>query len=774
MNTKSTLFLAAMLVATEASAQTAEKLSPGNAGMYPAAIEFRQGQEPLFTPGKVWLKQQENFKTVPAVLLRKEADKLGQEHYRYQQYEHGIPVDGATYIVHTSAGKVISENGAWVADMPEGLETKASLTADEALQKAMQAFGARSYKWQLAGEEEFIKRESNDAAATFYPQASLVYYMGETGGDVSKMRLAYKLDLYAHDPLGRRIYFIDAVTGKVLGVRELLHTTGAVGTAQTVYSGPQTINTDSYNGSYRLREATRGNGIQTYNLQRSTNYNNAVDFTDADNNWNNINTNLDQYATDAHWGAEKTYDFYLSTFGRNSIDGNGFALKSYVHYSTNYFNAFWDGTRMTYGDGSSTDNHKPLTAMDVCGHEITHGLTSYTANLNYSNESGALNEGFSDCMGTSIEFYAKPATGNWLIGEDFYTIRSMSDPKAYGQPNTYKGINWATGSADNGGVHTNSGVLNYWYYLLSSGGSGTNDNGTAYSVSGIGISKAAAITYRTLTIYLTPTSVYTDARTYSLKAAADLYGAGSNEVTQTINAWIAVGVDSVAAQPACTDNYESNETKNAAKKISVNTDITAKIGTSTDKDWFYFTTTNSAPKLKVTLSNLPADYDIRLYNNSGSQIGISQNGGTAAESIVYNANKGATYYVQVYGYAGAYNAGTCYALRASTSSVNQLADDGNDDNEITELKPDGESVINNSLLIYPNPARDVIHLRFGAEKAGLQTVVITDVVGRVVLTVPLAVQEGSNDLQLSLNGLGTGMYLLKLDGGQVMKMQVIR
>ncbi len=167
-------------------------------------------------------------------------------------------------------------------------------------------------------------------------------------------------------------------------------------------------------------------------------------------------------------------------------------LKSYVHYSVNYFNAFWDGEKMTYGDGDASDNNQPLTALDVCGHEITHGLTTFTANLNYKNESGALNEGFSDIFGTSIEFFARPGQGDWLIGGDFYIIRDMSNPKAYSQPDTYKGKKWATGllaSLDNGGVHTNSGVLNFWFYLLSEGKNGTNDKKFVYSVSGIGMIK---------------------------------------------------------------------------------------------------------------------------------------------------------------------------------------------------------------------------------------------------------------------------------------------
>jgi hypothetical protein len=162
-----------------------------------------------------------------------------------------------------------------------------------------------------------------------------------------------------------------------------------------------------------------------------------------------------------------------------------------------------------------------------------------------------MNEGFSDIFGTAIEFYAKGAGGNWLIGENIgAAFRNMSNPNQFSQPDTYLGTFWATGTADNGGVHTNSGVLNFWFYLLSAGGSGTNDIGSAYTVTGIGIDEAAAIAYRTNTFYLTASSNYANARTFAIQAATDLYGAGSQEVISTTNAWYAVGIGA-AYSTAC-------------------------------------------------------------------------------------------------------------------------------------------------------------------------------------------------------------------------------
>lgn len=552
------LFISGMFCANILNAQD---IVSGRSGMYPEQIVFNSNNAPAFKRGAVLIADAKGKMTTSndALLKSAEQDNLGFEHVRYQQTYAGIPIEHATYVLHVVNGLVRSQNGKWIKDFPAGLKTAASLNVTAALKKATDAVGAKVYKWELPAEEAFIKREQSNPRATFYPQGELVYFSGEEDVDPSQLRLAYKFDIYANLPLSRQYVFVDAISGKILGKRELIHTTNATGTATTAYSGTQTITTDFTGTTYRLRETGRGNGINTYDMRLAgTNYAAAVDFTDADNNWNNVNANKDQYATDGHWGTEKTYDYYFTKFNRNSVDNAGFALNSYVHTNLvafgygNNINAFWDGSRMTYGDGgtSGATTYTPLTALDVCGHEITHGVTERTSNLVYSKESGAMNEGFSDIFGTAIEFYAKGASGNWLIGENIgAAFRNMSNPNQFSQPDTYGGTFWVnttsctpTNNNDQCGVHTNSGVLNFWFYLLSQGGSGTNDISNAYTVTGIGIDKAAAIAYRTNTFYLISTSNYANARTAAIQSATDLYGAGSAEVIATTNAWYAVGI----------------------------------------------------------------------------------------------------------------------------------------------------------------------------------------------------------------------------------------
>lgn len=320
-----------------------------------------------------------------------------------------------------------------------------------------------------------------------------------------------------------------------------IHDANVPATGTSLYNGNVSFTADNASGPYRLRQTADGGGIQTFDLNNSTNYNSAVDITSSSTNFTSNPTGVQ-----AHFGAERTYKYYSQKYGRNSYNNTGGVIKSYVSYSTNYVNAFWDGTRMTYGDGDGSQ-YGPLVSLDICGHEISHGVTEYSANLVYSYQSGALNESFSDIFGESIEKFAS-GTNDWLMGDDIGAggsggaLRSMSNPNAFGDPDTYQGTNWYAGSGDSGGVHTNSGVQNFWFYVLSVGKSGTNDKGDTYNVTGIGMDKAGAIAYRNLTVYLNSNSQYSDARNGAIQAAKDLYGAGSAEEIATTNAWYAVGV----------------------------------------------------------------------------------------------------------------------------------------------------------------------------------------------------------------------------------------
>ena len=511
------------------------KIKEGNS--LPEYIKFRNGSEIVFNKFESWLIKSFKFSNEIGIqYLSSENDNSGQTHYRCKLTLNNIPIHSSMFIIHVKNNKVYALNGNFYSNINPA--NTISLSETQALNNALASVNAEKYKWEMPEEEVFIKQLEDNPTASFYPKGELVLLTDKNSGS---HRYSYKFDIYAHTPMSRADVYVDASSGAILFKNNKIHFADSTGTAVTKYSGSRTLTTDYNNSTYRLRESGRGNGIETYDMNTGISYGNAVDFTDSDNYWNNVNAQKDEIATDAHWGMEMTYDYFWSRYNRNSINGNGFKLKSYVHYDNNYANAFWNSQFMTFGDGNSS--WQPLVALDIVAHEISHGLTEFTADLDYSYESGALNEGFSDVFGTAIEFYAKGSQGNWTLGENIGSaMRSLSNPNSKGDPDTYHGTYYYIGPNDNGGVHTNSGVLNYWFYLVSQGGSGTNDNNDPYSVTGVTIDSAAAIAFRTLTVYLTNTSQYADARFYSIVAAADLFGNCSVEVQAVTDAWHAVGI----------------------------------------------------------------------------------------------------------------------------------------------------------------------------------------------------------------------------------------
>ncbi|MFK5890576.1 MAG: M4 family metallopeptidase [Flavobacteriaceae bacterium] len=331
------------------------------------------------------------------------------------------------------------------------------------------------------------------------------------------------------------------------------------------------VNSDDFGGSYSISTSS---GTQSW--------------SGSGNNGTYLISVLGNPALDVHWGMEETYDFYLNVFSRNSYDGSGSIIKQYLNPPPTVVQSVFGSTAglpnnafaapapynlMVYGMGDGIQM-SPLVGLDVEGHEFTHMVVNNNGNggLTYQGESGALNESFADIFGTCVEFYSG-VNPDWNIGEDVMIgqpyMRSMSNPQSANQPDTYGNSdpNWVNPNStqDQGGVHVNSGVQNYWFYLLSQGGSGTNELGNAYSVTGIGIADARQIAYRNLVTYLAPNATHIDAYNGALQSAEDLYGNPSTQYTSVRQAWYAVGIGN---DP---NNY-----------CSGTTNITATSGTITD------------------------------------------------------------------------------------------------------------------------------------------------------------------------------------------------
>ncbi|WEH15202.1 M4 family metallopeptidase [Streptomyces sp. VNUA24] len=462
----------------------------------------------------------------------KDAD--GTVHTRYERTFGGLPVLGGDLVVHASrTGAVKSVTRATKATVKV-----ADLTADVT---------------KATAEKQALKAaKAEGSAETAADQAPRKVVWAASG----KPALAYETVVggFQHDGTPQQLHVItDAETGKKLYEWEAVQT----GSGKSKYNGSVTLGTTLSGSTYNLTDAGRG-GHKTYNKARSTSSSTGTLFTDADDVWGTgsiSSSSTDQNAAvDAHYGAQVTWDFYKNVLGRNGIKNNGVAAYSRVHYGNAYVNAFWDDSCfcMTYGDGTS--NTKPLTSLDVAGHEMSHGLTANTARLNYSGESGGLNEATSDIFGTAVEFYAANASdpGDYLIGEKIdingngTPLRYMDQPSKDGDSANY----WSSslGSLD---VHYSSGPANHFFYLLSEGSGAKTINGVSYNsptsngatITGIGRAKAIQIWYKALSTYMTSTTNYKGARTATLNAASSLYGASSAEYAAVNAAWAAVNVN---------------------------------------------------------------------------------------------------------------------------------------------------------------------------------------------------------------------------------------
>lgn len=709
--------------------------------------------------------------------IKSEKDALGFTHTKYQVMYKNIPVAHTAIMLHSQNGKVVSVNG----DLKQinAPSNSVVITEKKGLQYALNKVGAETYKWENKAEENHMKQASNNPNFTYYPKGELVLYKKQDIIENSGYTYAYKFNIYAEKPLYKANVIVDAANGNILAEENQICTADVPGTANTKYSGVQSFTIDNYAaGQYRLRETGRGLGIETYNLNTSTTYANT-DLTYTSTVW--PNTGIEQLGTDAHFGCEKTYDYYFINHGRNSLDNAGFKLLSYINYGVNYNNAFWDGLRMTYGSGGGGG----FIGLDICGHEVTHGLTENTANLIYSYESGALNESYSDIFGNSIEFYGKPATATWVLGESIGGIRNMANPNAFADPDTYLGTNWYTGTGDNGGVHTNSGVSNYWYYLLVNGGSGTNDISNSFTVSSIGWTAASRIAFRALTVYYTPSTNYANARILSIQAAKDLYGNCSNEVVQVTNAWYAVGVGA-AYSNSISPNFTASGTSYCTVPVTINFNNTtasgvtyqwnfgdgSAISTATNPAHTYTANGTYSVKLKAVGCLSSTDSITKVaYINISTPANPSTTGasrcGTGTLSLGASGTSQLYWYTSPTGTGTPINIGTSYTTPTLTNTTTYYVVNTSTNTPIfaaptssssgTGSNYNTASAYNTFDVIQPCTLRTVVAY---ASTAGNRTIELRNSANAIITSTVINMAVGANTLNLNFAlTVGTGFRL---------------
>ncbi|MBN3553106.1 peptidase M4 family protein [Fictibacillus nanhaiensis] len=458
-------------------------------------------------------------------------DELGMTHIRFNQAVNGFSVEGSEVIVHYNKNnEIVSVNGRTNQTISnETVATASSLTSEKALQTALASVKA---------PKELIAE----------PSTELVIYPFE-----NKNHLAYKVNVnFMGEEPGNWFVFVDAKTGNVIDqFNGLMHadehktqTGSGLGVNGEHRKLHITRVKEPQSGTrFALADYSHGNleGIFTYDATSDWDSSNDKIYT---GNSASFTSDYDRAAVDAHYNSEKVYDYYLNEHGRNSLDGEGMAINSYVHMGVDYNNAFWNGRYMAYGDGDG-EFFIPLSAgLDVAAHEMTHGVITHTANLAYRNQSGALNESFADVFGALVD------DSDWEMGEDIMApaakadgvtrLRSLSDPNSVVVSNPQRAA-YGSGvypahmdeyynmplNVDNGGVHVNSSITNHAAYLIGEE---------------LGREKLGKIYYRALSVYLTSNSNFSEARQAIVQAATDLYGSGSAEVTAVNAGFDAVGI----------------------------------------------------------------------------------------------------------------------------------------------------------------------------------------------------------------------------------------
>ncbi|MFJ2603938.1 M4 family metallopeptidase [Streptomyces sp. NPDC087425] len=473
-------------------------------------------------------------------------DNDGTQHVRYDRTYRQLPVLGGDFVVHLA-----SDGDYRGAD--RATRKAISLATVTPSVSAPRAADLASNALRAAHPGTTLKK------VTAKPQLVVDALHGTP-------QLAWRTNAVALDSLGNpvaRTVLTNARTGAQIDAWDTIET--VTGDGQSLYSGTVALESTASGSTFQLTDPTRGN---TYTGDAANQTDLCIFgiciirapstvFTDTDNHWGTgATSDRASAAVDAQYGTNETWDYYKNVHGRNGIGNDGKGSYNRVHYGNSYNNAFWDDSCfcMTYGDGDGT-TFGPLVALDVAGHEMTHGVTSKTAALTYSGESGGLNEATSDILGTMVEWYANNSAdqGDYLIGEKIVrpgfgkaALRFMDKPSRDGN----SADSWSS-SVGNLDVHYSSGVANHFAYLLAEGSGAKTINGVSYdsptsngsTVTGIGRDKVGTIWYRALTVYMTSSTKYAGARTATLNAARDLYGASSAEYGAVAAAWSAVNVN---------------------------------------------------------------------------------------------------------------------------------------------------------------------------------------------------------------------------------------
>lgn len=617
-------------------------------------------------------------------------DALGLAHVKYAQIYKGVPVFERTVTVHIDRERAIHA-------VTSNYIPEIQVSVNPAINSSAAIMAVKNEK-QLGDMP--------------YEKAQLVVYHDDMSRNTV---LAYAVHI--SNLRYNKIHIIDASNGRLIAERELIHAGSVTGTGTNALGGtvnplysytgtdypyPQQwasymnpTNGTAQRGTYNMIDVsnpTIGNvfGLCAEKTNLSTiNWIHSSSSTFGSTNDGTISVSEQRAAVSAAFNFRSTLNYFKNKHGRNGIDNAGMAV---VHITNWYdandpINAYWSGDPWNYmafsnAEGSTTYN--PLScAIDVVAHELAHGITDKTSKLAYQNHSGALNESWSDIMGWEVEYYAT-GQSDWLLGEDIYksgtsAFRSLSTPTAYQQPDKVGGTYYVTptsspsSSNDYGGVHINSGIPNKVFHLLVAGGTHYNVTVSPFSTTlSTSADQVGALAYLVnVGGYYTSTTDFTTARAKWEAACSALFPNDNNKLLSVKRAWYSVNVGTNPDQSTPTDPNEPNDNFSQATQLTSGTAKSGYIGTTTDLDYFKISA-NSGQTITVNLTNLPADFDLYLFNPSQTQVAKSENSGTTSETINHTATVSGTFYILVKGYNGAMSTTIAYSVKATigTSVLN--------------------------------------------------------------------------------------------------------
>ncbi len=679
----------------------------------PEWIKFRPG---MVKDAELFIKHYKTDLGISAndeiQLIKTESEENGYTHYTFQQFHNGIKVLNATILLHSYNGEVRSLNGKWAMGLNKS--NIITLTEEVLLEEAKRVLPADEYMWENENAELQLKENFNDNTRTYSPIANLVYQ--KINSDLpftnDNLILCYEFTIVRSKPYDAYKIYLNASDGTLINKVPLIANCEPA-TVFTYFYGTKTINTTFSAPNYLLKDDCAEADIEVYDDMAGG----ALIQMPNNTSWNS-NMNLRSSGT-SMWVCKTAQNYFLEKHGRSGWNNSNADIdirQNGLVYGQNNNASFLWGT-MVIGNNGTPEDSDDVNTIDIVAHEFAHGVTQSSADLIYEKEPGALNESFSDIFATAVEFWADPMNFDWFMGEDRNFIsRSLADPNAGSQADTYLGFLWIPTIGctpdyignDLCGVHLNSGVQNFMYYLLCQGGSGFNDNFDGYNVQGIGILSATQIAYRALTVYLTPTSNFFDARHAWIFAAEDLFGTCSNEAIQTAWAWYAVGVGSAAT----TDN------------------VCGTYGL------FDFYTASSENHLDIS-AGCTAYFGAGIHSMSASQDIIIWPG--------FTAMNGSDVHIYI---------DPCYVTMYKNNSNSLFEDTNSDPKELTK---------ENKIKIYPNPVKSILHI--DAEINGSEiSVNIYDAQLRIIrqLSYTKSLEDNFTQIDIDVSALASGMYFINL------------